>query len=286
MSWQYTDEYYKNYTRETWDECAENYIPLSIQLTQFHKSLLDLVKPVPGERILDVCSGAGEPSISMAAIIAPTGHVTGVDLSANMNSIAAKTAAKRGLQNVEFLTMDAEKLEFPSDNFDVVVSCFGFQIVTKPEAAAREAYRVLRRGGRAGFTVWSKGERAPAIDVLVAPMLEHATPDENGYLPTPYELGGEGELATMLSGIGFADTAEVRVHGTLVAESVDEYLSMLLQGTPLGHSLSEENEETQRAVREKAKQNISRYSTTTGISIPAECVIVSASKPVSKRTEP
>jgi ubiquinone/menaquinone biosynthesis C-methylase UbiE len=199
-----------------------------------------------------------------------------------MTSIATKTAAARGLRNVEFLTMDAEKLEFPSDNFDVVVSCFGFQIVTQPESAAREEYRVLRPGGRAGFTVWSKGERAPALDVLVEPMLEHATPDENGYLPTPYEFGEQGELANMLNGIGFAGAAEVRVQGTWVADSVEQYLSMLLQGTPLGHSLSEETEEIQRTVREKAKRNISRYSTSTGVSIPVECVIVVASKPVSK----
>ena len=282
MSWQYTDEYYKNYTRETWDECAEDYIPLSTQLTQFHKPLLNLVKPVPGERVLDVCSGPAEPAMSIASIIAPTGHVTGIDLSVNMTSIAAKTAAKRGLQNIKFLTMDAEKLELPSENFDVVLSCFGFQIVTQPETAAREAYRVLRPGGRAGVTVWSKGERAPAVDVLIAPMLEHATPDENGYLPTPYELGGQGELANMLSGIGFQDAAETRVQGTWVANSVEEYLTMFLTGTPLAHSLSEETEEIQRTVREKAKQNISRYSTSTGVSIPAECVIVAASKPASK----
>jgi len=283
MVWQYTDEYYKNYTRETWDECAEDYIPLATQLALFHKPLLDLVRPVPGERVLDVCSGPGEPALSIASIIAPTGHVTGIDLAVNMTSIAAKTAAKRGLGNVEFLTMDAEKLEFPSENFDVVVSCFGFQIVTRPEAAAREAYRVLRRGGRAGFTVWSKGERAPALDVLIGPMLEHATPDENGYIPTPYELGGQGELVNMLNGIGFQDAVEIRVQGTWVADSVDEYLSMLLQGTPLGHSLSEETEEIQGTVRDKAKQNISRYSTATGVSIPLECVIVAASKPISER---
>jgi ubiquinone/menaquinone biosynthesis C-methylase UbiE len=279
MSWQYSDQYYKNYTRETWDECAEKYIPLSRQLILFHKSLLDLVKPVPGDRVLDVCSGPGEPAMSIASIIAPSGHVIGVDLSTNMTAIASKTAAKRGLQNVEFVTMDAERLEFPSESFDVVVSCFGFQIVTQPEAAAREVFRVLKPGGRAGFTVWSRGDRARAIDVLIGPMLEHATPDENGYLPTPYELGGPGELASMLSNIGFTYPSEVRTFGNCVAESIEDYLSMMLRGTPLGHSLSEETEEVQKAVREKARENISRYATTNGVSIPAECVIVVVSKP-------
>jgi len=279
MSWKYTDEYYKNYTRETWDECANNYIPLSRQLVPFHKSLLDLVKPSPGERILDVCTGPGEPAMSIASIVAPSGQVVGVDLSSNMTEIATKNAAKRGLRNLEFVTMDAEKLEFPVNTFDVAVSCFGFQIVTQPEAAAKEIFRVLKPGGRAGFTVWSKGDRAQAIDVLIEPMMEHATPDEDGYLPTPYELGGQGELVNMLKEIGFVNPTEVRAVGNFVADGVEDYLSMVLVGTPLGHSLSEETEDVQKAVRAKAKSNISRYATKRGVSIPTECVIVVASKP-------
>jgi ubiquinone/menaquinone biosynthesis C-methylase UbiE len=279
MSWKYTDEYYKNYTRETWDECANNYIPLSRQLVPFHKSLLDLVRPSPGERILDVCTGPGEPAMSIASIVAPSGQVVGVDLSSNMTEIATKNAAKRGLRNVEFVTMDAEKLEFPGNTFDVAVSCFGFQIVTQPEAAAKEIFRVLKPGGRAGFTVWSKGDRAQAIDVLIEPMMEHATPDEDGYLPTPYELGGPGELVNMLKEIGFVNPTEVRTVGNFVADGVEDYLSMVLVGTPLGHSLSEETEEVQKAVRAKAKGNISWYATAKGVSIPTECVIVVASKP-------
>jgi len=43
MSWKYTDEYYKNYTRETWDECAEKYIPLSRQLVPFHRMPKDML---------------------------------------------------------------------------------------------------------------------------------------------------------------------------------------------------------------------------------------------------
>jgi len=278
MSWKYTNEYYKNYTRETWDECAERYVPLATQLAQYHKPLLELVGPRPGDNVLDVCTGLGEPAMSIASIIAPLGHVVGVDLSANMTEIARKSAAKRELRNVEFVTMDAENLEFPSNSFDVAISCFGFQIVTNPQAAAREILRVLKPGGRAGFTVWSTGDRTPALDVLVGPMMEHATPDEEGYLPTPYELGGPEELVNMLKEIGFENPTEVRKAGNWTANSVDDYLSMLLDGSPLGHSLNEETDEARKVIREKSKINISHYSKPNGVSIPAECVIVAATK--------
>ncbi len=281
MSWKYTDEYYKNYTRQTWDKCAAKYIPLVQQLVQFHRVLLDNLQPQPNQRVLDVCTGPGEPAMTIANIVGPRGHVVGVDLSTNMTDIAKKNADNRGLRNVEFLTMDAEKLDLPAKSFDLALSCFGFQIVTNPEAAAQEILRVLKPGGRAGFTVWSKGDRAAAIDVIIGPMLEHAEPDETGYLPTPYELGGPGELAAMLEKVGFEKTKEVRVTGNWTAPSVDEYLSMLLEGTPIGHSLSEEDSEIQKQVLETTRKNIERYVTSRGVSIPAECVVVLTSKPTS-----
>jgi ubiquinone/menaquinone biosynthesis C-methylase UbiE len=279
MSWKYSDEYYRKYTRETWDECAEKYLPLMKQLAPFHRALLDRMEPRSGEAVLDVCTGPGEPAMAMASMVGPSGHVAGVDLSSKMTEMASKTAEKRGLKNVKFLTMDAEKLELPSDHFDLAVSCFGFQIVTQPEAAAREILRVLKPGGRAGFTVWGKGDRAQVLDVLIGPMLEYAEPDEEGYLPTPYELGGDGELVAMLEGVGFVDGRETRIVGYWVASTVDEYLATLMEGSPLGHSVREENEDVQRKVLEKAKKNISRYFVQgEGVKIPGECVIVSVSK--------
>lgn len=282
MTWKYTDEYYKNYTRQTWDECAEKYVPLQEQLIPYHRSLLEILRPQPNEVVLDVCTGPGEPAMTIASMVSPGGRVVGIDLSSNMMEIARKNAAKRMLQNVEFITMDAEKLEFPPESYDMAVSCFGFQIVTDPEAAAKEIFRVLKPGSRAGFTVWSKGDKAPAIDVIIAPMLEYATPDENGYLPTPYELGGPGELTSMLETIGFEETKEKRVTGNWLAPSVDQYLTMILEGTPIGHSLSEEEKDVQQMVLEKTRKNISKYLTSSGVKIPTECVIVVASKPATK----
>ena len=279
MPWKYTDEYYKTYTRQTWDECAEKYIPLQQQLIPFHRALLDHVELQGDDRVLDVCTGPGEPAMTIAAMIAPAGRVVGIDLSSNMTEMARKTAEKRDLRNVEFLTMDAEKLDLPSESFDVAVSCFGFQIVTNPEAAAREIFRILKPGACAGFTVWSTGDRTPALHVLIGPMLEHAEPDETGYLPTPYELGGPGELTAMLEKQGFVNKKEARVNGTWTAAGVEEYLRMCLDGSPLGHSLGEEDPEVQKLIRDKCRRNIAQYMRSEGVSIPAECVIVLASKP-------
>lgn len=110
-------------------------------------------------------------------------------------------------------------------------------------------------------------------------MLKHATPDENGYLPTPYELGGQGELTEMLRQAGFEKTRETRVPGVWTASTAEEYLTMILAGTPIGHSLSEEDPNVQEQILKKARENIHRYETAQGVRIPTECVVVVASKP-------
>ncbi len=240
--------------------------------------LINRASPQVRERILDLATGPGEPALSLARIVGPDGRVTGVDLSEKMVEIATQVAHERHLGNAEFRVMDAEHLAFPDGSFDAVVSRFGFQIFTNPEAVAREAYRVLRRGGRIVVAVWSTAEKAAALHVLIGPMLEFAEPDESGYLPTPYELGGPSEMARLLESVGFKDARETRTTHHFVAASEDEYLDAMLRGTPMGHSIREEEPGTQAKIVAKARQNLRAYRTARGFEVPCECVLVSAVK--------
>ena len=161
MPWKYTDEYYREYTRITWNESAEAYVGLMRNLEPFRSDLVARLAPQSGERILDMGTGPGEPAITIARQVGASGHVTGIDLSENMVSIAQRVAGARGVSNVEFRTMDCGDLRFPDETYDAAVSSFGFQIFTDPEAAAREARRVLRPDGRIAVSVWSTGDKVP-----------------------------------------------------------------------------------------------------------------------------
>src|SRR5439155_490185 len=108
-----------------------------------------------------------------------------------------------------------EKMDFPDETFDLAVSRFGFQIFTNPETVAKETLRVLVPRGRIGVAVWSTAEKASAIHAVVGPMLEFAEPDETGYLPTPYELGGPGEVVKLFEDAGFHETKEGRKTHTM-----------------------------------------------------------------------
>lgn len=230
------------------------------------------------ERILDLATGPGEPAMSLARLVGPEGSVLGVDLSERMVELATQVSRERHLDNAEFRVMDAEHLALPDASFDAVVSRFGFQIFTNPEAVAREAHRVLRPGGRIVVAVWGTAEKVPGLHALVGPMLEYAEPDETGYLPTPYELGGPGEMAALLETVGFHDAREERRTHDFVVASEDEYLEAMLQGTPMGHSVREEDPAIQAKILAKTRQNLQRWRTPRGFELPCECVIVHATK--------
>jgi SAM-dependent methyltransferase len=279
MPWKYTDDYYREYTRTTWNESATAYVGLMRNLEPFRGDLVARLAPRQGERILDLGTGPGEPAITIANEVGASGHVTGVDLSENMVAIAQQVATSRGLGNVDFLAMDCGDLKFPDSSYDAAVSSFGFQIFTDPEGAAREAFRVIRPGGRIAVSVWSTGDKVPWIHAIIGPMLEHAEPDETGYIPTPYETGGPGEMVAFLESAGFRNAVEARRRYPLHFADEAAYLEVLLKATPIGHSLSEEPESVQKEVLEKTRRNLRQWKTPEGLSIPGEGVIVSALKP-------
>ena len=102
----------------------------------------------PGERVLDLGSGAGTDSLVAAQMVGAAGHVTGIDMTAPMLAKARAAAAEMGLANVEFVEGEAERLPFADASFDVVISNGVIDLVPDKDAVFAELYRVLAPGGR------------------------------------------------------------------------------------------------------------------------------------------
>jgi arsenite methyltransferase len=102
----------------------------------------------PGERVLDLGSGAGTDSLIAAQMVGEGGRVTGVDMTPAMLAKARAAAAELGAGNVEFVEAEAERLPFPDGNFDVVVSNGVVDLIPDKDAVFSELDRVLVPGGR------------------------------------------------------------------------------------------------------------------------------------------
>jgi demethylmenaquinone methyltransferase / 2-methoxy-6-polyprenyl-1,4-benzoquinol methylase len=103
------------------------------------------VKPRPGEAILDMAGGTGDVAFRM---VRRGAQVTIADISRDMLEVGKERAEARGLKGLEWMVENAEKLSFGDTAFDAYTIVFGIRNVTDILAALKEAYRVLKRGGR------------------------------------------------------------------------------------------------------------------------------------------
>ena len=101
----------------------------------------------PGERVLDLGSGAGTDSLVAAQMVGPEGSVTGVDMTTEMLAKARAAAAEMSAANVEFLEGEVEQLPFADATFDVVISNGVIDLIPDKDAVFAEIFRVLAPGG-------------------------------------------------------------------------------------------------------------------------------------------
>lgn len=102
----------------------------------------------PGETVLDLGSGGGIDVLLSAKRVGPTGKAYGLDMTDEMLDLARENQAKAGVQNVEFLEGEIENIPLPNASVDVIISNCVINLSGDKDRVLREAFRVLKPGGR------------------------------------------------------------------------------------------------------------------------------------------
>jgi len=201
---------YKRTQHDQWNEDAAAWHrwgpTLQTWLGGVTQKMLDLAQVGPGQRVLDIAAGAGEPALSAAERVGPQGDVLATDLSENILQFAQKIADDRGLSHFKTQAMDGEHLALPDASFDIVLCRFGLIYMPNRQRALTEWLRVLKPGGRAVVAVFSTPERNGWGTVPIGIIRKRAQlPPPLPGQPGPFSLGGEGVLESAFRQAGYRD---------------------------------------------------------------------------------
>ena len=166
--------------------------------------LLEKADPQPGQTILEIAAGVGDLGFAAAERVGESGRVISSDFSPEMVDAARRNGESRGLTNVEYRVLDAERMSLDDDSVDGVVCRWGYMLMADPEAALKETRRVLRTGGRLAFAVWMTPDRNPWAAVPSMTLVQRGTipPPEPGG-PGMFALGDRDRVRELVSRAGF-----------------------------------------------------------------------------------
>jgi SAM-dependent methyltransferase len=256
-----------------WERAAAFYGDAFGALTaQTADALLEAAGAGPGTRLLDVACG---PGFIGGAAAQRGAAVVGLDFS------AAMIAQARGrLPLLTFQEGDAEALPFDAASFDAVVMNFGLLHVARPDAALAEALRVLRPGGRYGFTVWAAPERAVAFGIALRAIETFGNRD----VPLPegppfFRFSDAAETRRTLESIGFTSVEIRELPLTWRPASADAVFEALSRGgVRTAAVLRAQTPAALAAIREAVRRGVEAYAGDDGLEVPMPAMLASATK--------
>lgn len=136
-------------TRNLYDQSQTSFLPdAAVKASLGCGNPTALAELMPGETVLDLGSGGGIDVLLSARRVGRTGKAYGLDMSDDMLSLARDNQQKAGTENVEFLKGEIEHIPLPDCSVDVIISNCVINLSADKDGVLREAFRVLKPGGR------------------------------------------------------------------------------------------------------------------------------------------
>jgi ubiquinone/menaquinone biosynthesis C-methylase UbiE len=249
------------------------------------RALIEEAEIIPGQSVLDIGGGSGEPSLTIAGVVGPSGKVSFTDPTAGMVKASREESERRGLANLEFHQSGAEKLPFTNNSFDVAVGRLSAMFFADVSGALREILRVVKPGGRLALLVWADPQLNPFFSVITEVLNQFvAAEPEDEDAPTAFRFARPGKLAKLVEAAGVAAVKErplkfdteapidISQFWELRTEMSDSFRKKLATLAP---------DEVQ-AARNAVLKAVAAYFKSGSMSFPSQVLIVSGRKAVAE----
>lgn len=265
---------YKKAERDSWNKFSAQYVKVALpEFRPFGRRLIEIAGVGRGMWVLDVATGPGEPALTIARRVGPTGMVVGVDFSPTMLRRARARACALGLRNMLFREMDAERLAFDDMTFDRVCCRFGLMLMPDAERALAEMRRVLVPGGRVAVAVWSAQSKVNTLGIVRRALERYDAFDPLPGAPDFFRFGKAGAMERALRAGGFRQVRSERMTVEWVFEGPVEFWDSMKKGPSLRRVLSRVPPTVRRAVQEDVFRALEKYQRQGKLCIPNEAVL-------------
>jgi len=243
--------------------------------------LVELAALKPGDRVLDVATGIGEPAVTAARKVGPTGKVVATDQAPLMLAIARERAAELGLTNLEFREMDAEALDFPEQSFDAVLCRWGLMFLPDLTGALKRMHRLLKPGRRLAAAVWGLPPKVPFISVAMGTVRQQLqAPPPSPDTPGPFSLADVTVLEQALKQAGFTEVRSEPLALTFEWASAENYTNFQQDiAAPIIAMLANESAERRAAIWQAVTEAARQYAGSDGrVRMAGEAICVVAQR--------
>jgi ubiquinone/menaquinone biosynthesis C-methylase UbiE len=264
---------FKAQQREMWDNAAAGWQTwwetIERRAQKVSNKLVELAEVQPGDKVLDIATGIGEPAVTAARRVKPNGKVLAIDISSQMLLIAKTRAKSLGLDDIiEFRESDGEKIDLPDSTakFDAILSRWGLMFFPNLSATLVKIREMLVINGRLSAAVWSAPSKVPWLDLAFASVRKQINaPAPPPSTPGPFALADIDGLKQSFSQAGFKDIKINTFQITFEFDSPESYTKLHQQTATRIHAmLANQTEEVKKQAWNSITEAVWQYADSHG----------------------
>jgi SAM-dependent methyltransferase len=257
-----------------WEKHRETIQRMFAPITQ---AMIEDARIAPDQFVLDVASGTGEPSLTIAREFGPLVSIVSTDPVAEMVIAARRESRRRRLTNVTFCRCAGEQLPFESNRFDRTICRLGVMFLPDTRGGLQEILRVTRSEGRVTLAVWHNREANPIFHIVTDCLARYVPlPPEDPGAPDPFRFAGLGVLARLLRQAGAEEVTERLFQFSIEAPlSIDQFWTVRSEmSETLRDKLAQLTSEQLIQLSEEVKEAVRPFFAEDRMRFPAEVILV------------